>query len=48
MDVPEYAGLMMDDLLKQIVDRNIFLSIFSPRKLPFLCRMFWSVITTDI
>ena len=41
MDVAEYSGLMMDDLLKQVVDRNIYFSVFSPRKLPFLCRMFW-------
>jgi hypothetical protein len=39
--VPEYAGLLMEDLLKLVVDRSIFLSVFSPRKLPSLCRMFW-------
>ena len=39
-DVPDYMGLHVDDIIKKITDKNIFLSVISPRKIPQLIRMF--------
>ena len=38
--VPKYVGLKMDEILKKLVESKIKMSIFSPRKIPVLFRLF--------
>ena len=38
--VPKYVGLKMDDVLKKMVESKVKMSIFSPRKIPVLFRLF--------
>ena len=39
-DVQDYLGLSVDDVIKKLTDRNIYMSVISPRKIPQLVRMF--------
>lgn len=38
--VPKYVGLKMDEILKKLVESKVKMSIFSPRKIPVLFRLF--------
>ena len=38
--VPKYVGLKMDEILKKTVETKVKMSIFSPRKIPVLFRLF--------
>ena len=38
--VSKYVGLKMDEILKKVVESKVKMSIFSPRKIPVLFRLF--------
>ena len=38
--VPKYVGMKLDEILKKLVESKVKMSIFSPRKIPVLFRLF--------